>query len=299
MSKKKSLKHSNSIVIPLLTMYRFCFLLWIFFIVSCIHPENKGDSKLLARVGSKDLYENNVQYPKTLKSKSDSVTFLKVYVNRWITQELMLQKAVLNLSESSSEIDKLVEEYRASLLIHAYQQELMNQKMDTAISDEEVQQFYHSHIYDFRNDSIIVKMRFVRVSRNYNAINQLRKLIKSDNDDGLGELEKICFQNNIHYQINNDWLYYNEFTTLVPREIWNAEQFLKSNPYHEFNDEQYFYLFYISDYRLKDDIAPIELVELNIRHLILQKRKIQFIKDIENSIYKDALSRQDFINNMQ
>ncbi len=76
-------------------------------------------------------------------SDADSAVFVQNYINKWAKKELMFQKAEDNITtELKNEIEKQLEETRINLVIYEYQRQMMLQKMDTVISDEELENYY-------------------------------------------------------------------------------------------------------------------------------------------------------------
>ncbi|MBV1923083.1 MAG: peptidyl-prolyl cis-trans isomerase, partial [Flavobacteriaceae bacterium] len=54
------------------------------------------------------------------------------------------------------------------------------------------------------------------------------------------------------------------------------------------------YLVKIEDILLTNDIAPLIYVEPTIKQIILNKRKLELIKNLERDITKDALKNKKF-----
>ncbi|MEJ0030644.1 MAG: hypothetical protein WDO15_09865 [Bacteroidota bacterium] len=57
-------------------------------------------------------------------------------------------------------------------------------------------------------------------------------------------------------------------------EIPNKVQFLKSNPYYETSDAESMYFFKVDEYKISDNVSPMEFVRAEIKNIILNKRKV-------------------------
>ena len=53
------------------------------------------------------------------------------------------------------------------------------------------------------------------------------------------------------------------------------------------------YFIYINDYMIKNDLSPIEVVFDKIKDVILNKRKVKYLEDLENKIYNNALNNNE------
>jgi len=96
----------------------FVFLLSII-MLSC---STKDSDNLIASVNEKVLLRSELlsEMPSQLE---DSTYFVEKFINDWIRRQLLLSHAEINLSVDLVKYEKQVEDYRASLLIFAYQQE--------------------------------------------------------------------------------------------------------------------------------------------------------------------------------
>ncbi len=113
--------------------------------------------------------------------------------------------------------------------------------------------------------------------------------------EGLIELRDYCVQYAKVFDIFVErWVDFREIAKNIPETIENPEQFLKNNQVIERNDSDYYYLVSIHDYKLKNEMAPVEYVRDNINNLILNRRKIDFLKQLENNIYSEGVEKNKF-----
>lgn len=265
----------------------------IVWLASC--KPDASQNGVLARVGGNVLLAEDIKFIEASGNAGDSLEYVKLYVDRWIKKQLMLQKAELNLSDDQKNIEKMVSDYRASLLIYKYQQEMLHQKMDTAVKNNEMMKYYEMYKSDFILDSAIVKARVVKAPLGFNQLNGLRKMIKHDDLEQIAQLENLCFQNKIFYHLTSEWLTLSSLNSIYP----GKGDFFRYAPYHEKTDSAFVYLLYVSSFKLANDTVPFEFTTEKIKELILRKRKVKFIKDLENSIYNDGISNNLFTTYIQ
>ena len=103
----------------------------------------------IVKVYDKYLYADELMDVTSNSSKEDSAKMAAVYIQDWITRQLLIQNAKKNLSSELLDIDKKVEDYKESLIIFNYESELIRQKLDTSISIDDRMDYYNKHKENF------------------------------------------------------------------------------------------------------------------------------------------------------
>ena len=265
--------------------------------VTCSDFKRKSGEKPVARAFDKYLYPNDINdiMPANI-SASDSVLAARDYIGKWINKQLLLNKAEINLTEEEQNVDKQIENYKTSLLIYKYEQSLIEQKLDTFISFQEIEEYYNENSSNFMLNDNLVKALFLQVPRTSPEIWKIRRWYRSANEEDIKKLENYCYQYATKYDFFDDsWVYFSEIGKSLPIKIDNPEQYLKYRKFIEIKDSTYYYFVSIKDRRLIGTVSPLEIVSKNIRNIILNKRKIRLMKELEANIYNDALNRNNFI----
>ena len=265
-------------------------------LIACNTLDNRNREKPLAQAYGENLYLSDIEdiFPENVSS-SDSVLILQNFVAKWVKKQLILQKAELNLTEEQKDVSQQLDEYRSSLLIYKYEQSLVAQKLDTVITPDEVQAYYDENPSNFSLDNHIVKCLFIKLPSDAPNLYLIRQLYRSEREEDFQQLESYCYQYAAKYDyFNEDWVTFESITRELPNEIRSPERYLRYNRYIEQQDSIYRYLVSIREYQLAGSVAPLPYVEGKIRTIILNKRKVQFVNDLENNIYMDALNRGDF-----
>ncbi|MBR8536278.1 hypothetical protein KDU71_11970 [Carboxylicivirga sediminis] len=259
---------------------------------------NKSGSSInddpLVRINEKVLTKGMIYQaiPNSL-SKDDSTIFAQDYINRWIRSELLISKAELNLTPEEKDVAQLLEEYRRSLLIHQYQQKLLEQKYSPLITSSEIRNYYSDMEDNFKLADPIIKGVFVIVPQSAPNINSLNELYRSDDSEDLVKLEAYCFQNAKKYEVFLDhWLVIDDINKFLPEPISRVERFLRNNTYYHTTDSLYQYFLSIKEYKLNNELAPIEFVEGKIKAILLNKKRLEFIKQLESDLYEEALKNK-------
>jgi hypothetical protein len=245
---------------------------------------------VVARVGDKLLYRSELA--SVLQggiTKTDSVNQSKDYIQRWIKQELMLRMAEENLIDDQKDVQRELDEYRASLIIHRYQQQFISQKLDTVLTDSDIHQFYDQNPQKFILDQHIVKAIYIEVPKNLAKVDLLKKWMTLLDDKSRTELEKYSFQNATKFDYFNDqWIDFSQIRSRMPINFASPDAAFSRNGFIESYDDNKYYLAAIKDYRLMGNKAPFEFVKDRIANLILNNRKMELIDELQKNIYQKA-----------
>ena len=262
---------------------------------SCKNAKHIDDIPV-ATVGDKTLYRSELMgLVQKGQSTQDSITFIKNYIDKWVRRQLIIQKAELNLSSVEKDVDKEIEEYRSALLIYRYEQSLVSQKLDTVVKDSEIETYYENNQQNFKLPDALVKAVFVKVPKSTPKVQNIIQWVKSSKPEDARQLEGFCFQFAKTYDFfNDDWVNFGQILQLVPIEVTDKNQFLSKNRDLQITDSSFIYIVHIKEFKPIGSIPPLKFVKDNIREIILNKRKLAFINELENNIFSDALNRKQF-----
>ena len=278
----------------LLLKYCFIIIAGISFL-SCTNSVN-SEKVIAAKVGESLLFANDLSdiIPTDIRGRDSSV-MANDYIEKWVKQELLIQKANENLTPEQKNVTRELREYRNSLIIYKYKNELIKQRMDTTVTETQIKDFYNSNRDNFNLNKNIVKAIFIKIPSEVANPSLLKSLAANTSDEGLSELKEYCLQYAKGFDIFIDnWVDFEIVKNNIPQEIEDDNRFLSRNNQIELSDSNYYYLVAIQDYKLKNDLAPIEFVENNIKKLILNKRKIEFLKEVEDNIYTEGIRQNKF-----
>lgn len=265
-----------------------CFLLLF---ASC-HFFKKDDAVLLASIYGEDLYFEDIKHSfNTSLSKSDSILLQKNLIEKWVKNQALVHKAKLNLDDELIQVENQVKEYRNSLLIYRYQQLLLNQKLDTVVSDLDLRNFFVDNKANFKLKNNIATINYIKLKKEVPNLWKPLKWYKSDKENTLEKLEDYCYQFSDEYSIGDEWVRIEDIISKLPKDLnLKVSDFNKRRNF-EFSDDDYFYFIYLKKVKRTGDIAPFELEKKQIKNILINKRKLDFLKNMENSIYKDAISK--------
>lgn len=263
--------------------------------ISCRElPDYLVGDDTIARVGRNELTLADMAgvLPSNL-SGDDSVAFVKQYVDKWIVRQLKVEEADRLFSGSEKDIDKLVEDYRQSLLTSKVDEYYVNQQMDGSVTDEQIAEYYNTHKSDFVLDRTLVKGRIVGFPATYRQskklMEQMRKAATSQGDDKT--FSEVCQKNGFQVVDNRtEWVNFSDFLANLPTtRTQEYDHLLDKLGIQEMKANDVRYYFDFTSVCRKGNVAPLELVVENIRRILVTQRRSEIIKAHEESIVNQAV----------
>lgn len=218
----------------------------------------------------------------------DSLIIAENYIRSWIRDELVYNIASKNISEKS-EIERLVNNYRKSLIIYQYKDHLINEKLSKNINIEEIQEYYNNNKENFNLDKSLIKGLFIKIPIEAPLIDNVRKWYKSFTPDAIDNIENYSIQNAVIFDpFYDNWIELNKILENIPSNGINPEKILKNNRHLEVQDSNFYYFVGIREYLLPGDIAPFEYAENVIKEILINQKKMNFLRNIEDDLYNAA-----------
>jgi len=250
---------------------------------------------VLARVYDEYLYESDLKgviQPGT--PANDSITLARSFIDNWIRSELMVQQARRNLPGEKMDFTRQLEDYENSLVIYTYEKELVSQKLDTIVTDEEIQAFYNGNPENFLLKENILRFKYVRLPLKSRDKARISSLLRSPVPEDMDRLNELCIKAGADYYLDDEnWVTFYEVLSDIPIQTEDQESFLKYRKEVEIQDSLYVYLVRITDFKLKDEPAPALLVRDQIRDIILNKRKVTLLMKMQEDVFQDAMKNKN------
>ena len=277
---------------------RFLSILFcIFTLASCdyikLQEKDSPTSEIIAIVNTDKLFKEDLKdfLPRNI-SREDSLILVKSFIQDWAVKKLLLDAAANNnTQESLKNINNLVQDYKESLLINNFKEALIKQQLDTIISDDEVEAYYLINNENFKLNEVLVKSRYLYFDASIINKKEIVKFFKSEKIEDAEELERqqLSFK---MYQLNDS--IWTELDKVLLKLPFSKENLLKKSKFIQKQDSLGLYLVAIKDVLERNDIAPLSYIKSTIKEMILHKRKIELIRDIEKIIVKDATKNNNF-----
>tara|TARA_R110002020_G_scaffold160234_2_gene344585 strand:+ start:3816 stop:4673 length:858 start_codon:yes stop_codon:yes gene_type:complete len=266
------------------------------FFVSCEYFVPETQENKVARVNNTFLYEEDIQ--KLIgedTSAEDSTLIVNNYINRWATQQLLIDQAKINLTADKLEqYNKLVQEYQNDLLTEAYKNVIVSKQLDSTITEQEYREYYEANKENFKLKDLLVKLRYVQLPINYDGLASVKEKLNRYNEKDRKSLNSQDYQF-ISSNFNDSvWVKKEVLLHTLPIIRGNNEHVLKKSNFSQLQDSLGVYLVKIEDVLNPNDTAPLSYVKPTLKQIILNKRKLELIKKLETDITKDAIETNNF-----
>lgn len=229
-------------------------------------------------------------------SAEDSILIVNGFITRWATQQLLVDGSVRNLPEDKQEdFNKLVEQYKKDLYTKAYLEALVKKSIDTVVSQTDANEFYQYNKETFKLNDELIKFRYVYLPINAVNMDDVTKRITRFSSKDKRFLDSIAVQFKSYSLNDSIWVKASQVSKKIP--VINSEnkrELLKKSNFLQLKDSLGLYLVQINDVRLQNDYAPLVFVEPTIKQIIINKRKLELIKQLEKDITKDAIKNDQF-----
>ena len=272
--------------------YRVAYIVVVTFLLAACNLFQEK-SVPIAKVGDKVLTLKDLErdIPNYL-DKDDSVMWADDYIKKWVERELLLMKAEENLSDQMKDVSKELEEYRNSLIIFRYKNELLKQKLDTTVKESDIENYFNQHRESFILNRNIVRAIYIKVPVEVSSPESLKDMCATDEPGKLARLNEYCLSYAKAYdRFNDHWVPADMVLKNLPMEIKDQDKLIQRNRFIESSDANYYYLVCIRDYRLTGQVSPLEYVQTQIKNLILNKQKLEYLKQIDKDVYSEGIDK--------
>lgn len=259
--------------------------------------DHKGKTPLV-EVDGNFLYKEDLMsaLPVGL-SKDDSVLFAEHYIRNWAEEILLYEKAADNIPENV-DVDKLVENYRKALIMHTYQQELINQKLANDIPEQELTEYYEKNKDLFKLEAPMIKGLFIKVPLTAPQLNNVRRWYRSDKQDAIESLEKYSLQNAVKYEYFYDkWVSVTDVLDMIPLKVDAPETFVGKHRQMELKDTAFYYFLNVRDYLGAGEEKPYEYARPEVKDLLVNQQRVNFMEQVKNDLYQQAVNSNKIIYN--
>ncbi len=257
---------------------------------------SSGEGEPVARVYNKYLYRSDLEgLVNDNISTADSSDIINYHIDSWIRRNLLLNEAEDRLPNDNDKLEKQVRDYRASLLLFMFEQELLSENLDSVINEQHVNDYYEAHKAGFVLRDNAIKASFVVVKNESPHKDSVRIWLNSMNNPAVEKrLKEYCFQYAGSFTLIPIWYEFEQFRKEIPIATDDAKSFLQNNTFYQTSDAVNTYYVKIVAHGLSGDVASLDYKRNDVNKIIINKRKLEYIKEIKDRIYQNALNNNHF-----
>ena len=272
--------------------YFFSIIVVSLLTIACSENLELKNSDALVKVKNKILYKSFLEenIPAGL-AKEDSIIAAEHFIRTWINDNLLYDIATRNINDKEN-IERLVENYRKSLFIYRYEEQLVNERLTREIDEQSLYDYYNKNKDKIKLERPLVKGLFIKVPVDAPQLNEIRNLCKSMAAVSREKLEKYSLNNSVIFDFFVDnWMNFNDLMDNFPEEKLNKEDLIVQKKMIEKQDDNYFYFLNITDYLSPGDNAPYEYAKNTVQEILINQRKIEFLKKTKEDLYQRAIDK--------
>lgn len=262
------------------------------FLLNCSGKIRQSNRIPVLEVNGDALYQDELtKIIPASANKIDSAEIADRYIKKWVTETLMYNNGERNL-DNKDEIDNLVEEYRKALVIHQYEQGLIQERVSDNVSNEELNVFYNQYKDELTSEENYIKGLLLILPKKAPNLDKVREWVKKPTTKSLENLEKYSLKNAISYDyFISNWTLLNTILKKAPFAIEDSKVFVNRKSYSEVSDSSHVYMLRITDAIVQGQPEPLDMAKEKIKNIILNKRKSDYIVQIEKDVYDDAVKK--------
>lgn len=242
----------------------------------------------MASVYGEELYASEISAALgSISSQRDSNAAVKEFVNAWVKRQVLLHEAQEKLSDEEKDKSLQLDQYLNDLLVYELEQKIIGQKLDTAVSDLEINRYYNNNRSNFELKENIVRMIFFKLPSDLPKIDKLWSQFQKGRKEDLEDLTLTAVETGGNFFRDEDvWLSFNDLVKEIPINTYNQENFLNNTKVIRLNDNKFVYFVKILDFKIRNSASPLEFERDKIKNIILNKRKVSTVQRYEEELIR-------------
>ena len=245
-------------------------------------PEIDPSDPVLAEVFGNRLTLADIKpILQTESSTEDSIQFTHAIIEKWVRDAILMREAEKNIPEDL-DIEKMVADYRSSLILLNYKQKLVHEKLDTFVSIEQLEKYYLEHSNQYKLDEPILNVIFLKVKRETSFSDQVDNLWRTKSYVEISELDQEEFE--LILKQSEGWYTWKNIKSLCPSSFWQYGNIKSKDPRSK-NDGDYKYYIKVFDFVDKNQNPPLSYIEDQAKKVILHKRQTELIDNLMEELY--------------
>ncbi len=277
---------------------RIEYVIIVAFLVACAAAcspteEVHKNDRTLAKVYGKPLYQSELDEMFAEGStREDSVQIINAFVERWAHENILMHEAEKNIPKDLN-IDKLVRDYRASLIRSNYEKTLVETSLDSTITPRELDEFYQKNKDQYQLETPIIRCYLVKVLRNAGGLDDMIDWWNHIKAEGnFRKLVEYCGKHAKIYMLDEKaWYRVEDLSAALPTGTISVENIPRNEL--TLKDARYQYFFKVLETVNKKEIAPFSYIQDQAVKYILHRRKQKLLESKVTELYQKELEAKN------
>ncbi len=271
---------------------RSYFVLLLLGIFCSCQQQPKKDAIVLAEANGKKLYQTEFHsmFPSQYSIK-DSIDMAQSFIDQWVRKTILIDEAEKKIAKDI-DIQQLVDDYKASLILDIFEKKLVESTLDTIVTDQQIQKNYDENIDQFYLKKDVALCLYAKIPEDAKGLDKFYENWKKHD---IGKIRNYCKTHCKDSLLKLDrWFYTEELSKILPDKMkkkikWEKDLITQNN----INDFEYF--IWVKDIVKAKEPAPLSFVREKIIKLIIHQRKKRLLYDYENNLLKEKIKNKEVI----
>lgn len=247
--------------------------------------DDKPEPILLAQVFDYKLYFDDIKdLIQGYANAEDSVQQVRSLTDHWVRDRLLLVEAEKNFPKEAN-MNKLLEDYRQSLLRHFFEQRTLEERLDTVITETDLLNYYEANKDQHRLESAILRCYYFKIKKPLARADKIllwwKTFPQQHRQDVLTYADKHAKTN---WPDSAQWHEMQMVVQLFPEGTLSPAA-IRSNRGIVREDRDFIYLLYPLEVYQAQDIAPLDRIREQAARYILHQRELELLERIGKEIY--------------
>jgi hypothetical protein len=258
--------------------------------------EDDPNDPAIARVDEQILKRSElISITANTSNAADSASLAERYIQTWIKKQLMIREAGNEGNFDEAELNRKLLDYKYALMVYEFEKSHIDRHLDENVSELDIEEYYRLNRDNFVLREVIVRLNYIKIEKNLPQRSRIDNLLKA-NSDNKTEIEELAIKSASNYFLEDStWVKFDDITINTPLYNHpNKVQLLRQNKLIKVDDEDHSYFLRILEYKLEDQVPPMEFVKDEITTIILNKRRVALADQLQKEIYNRARENNEF-----
>jgi len=271
------------------------FLNILLFFASCERidkNQSEDENPIVAEVDQNLLRKSDLKFLSTDSfNQQDSANIVKIYIETWIRQQLMVKEALKNIPIDEAELNRKVQDYKNSLLVYEFEKNHVEKNLQE-VKTEEINNYYDANKSNLTLKETIVKVQYLKIEKGNKVNQQLEKSLLTRNTE---KIKEIALKDAATFFLEDSvWVKFEDLISNTPFTKNRNQINLRINTLIKENDDNFNYYLFVIDFKLRGEISPLEFVREEVIKIVKNKKRTALALELQQEIYNRALKNNEF-----
>ena len=250
---------------------------------------------VVAKVNDHELLQSDMKLAMegsgySMKNKED----IKKFINDWSVAMAMADELDEKYPKYGKQNKIRTEFFLGELAEYSLTEEKLRLKVDTLVTEEQMLEYYNKNAEEFTLQDFIVKALFLKIPKEAKVLDKVKTSFLLKNDKDIAKIESYAklYAEDFYFDDEN-WIFFNKLKSKMPIKGIDKDNMVLNRTKTYYTDDQYYYFINILDYKVKDDVSPLEFVKEQVKGRILANRMNEKRELFQKKLNLEIINKHD------